>query len=78
LRLVCSEHDEAEPFSEIARRTKQPNAVSIVVGPEGGLDSDEIRAALAAGYRAVTLGKRILRAETAAVAAVALCEEMWR
>jgi 16S rRNA (uracil1498-N3)-methyltransferase len=77
LRLLCAEHGDAEPLSEIAGRTKQPSAVSIVVGPEGGFDGSEIQAALATGYRAVTLGKRILRAETAAIAAVALCEQMF-
>ncbi|MFM6854794.1 MAG: RsmE family RNA methyltransferase, partial [Sphingopyxis sp.] len=45
----------------------------LLVGPEGGFDDAE-RAAIraAAGARAITLGPRILRAETAAIAATAL------
>lgn len=78
LRLLCSEHEEVEPLPELARRIEAPNSVTVVVGPEGGLHEDEIRSALTAGYRAVSLGERILRAETAAITAVAICEEILR
>ena len=44
--------------------------IGIFVGPEGGLTSDEVGLATANGIRPVTLGRRILRAETASVAAV--------
>jgi 16S rRNA (uracil1498-N3)-methyltransferase len=43
----------------------------ILVGPEGGLDDGELRAACARGARAAHLGARVLRAETAALAALA-------
>ena len=45
--------------------------IGIFIGPEGGLTSDEVGLATANGIRPVTLGRRILRAETASVAAVA-------
>lgn len=45
--------------------------LALVVGPEGGLTEEEIAAARAAGGVTVTLGRRVLRAETAAIAAVA-------
>ncbi len=45
--------------------------IGIFIGPEGGLTTDEIGLATANGVRPVTLGRRILRAETASVAAVA-------
>ncbi len=48
------------------------NALSLLIGPEGGLDADEVAAAEALGWQVVTLGPRILRAETAALAALAL------
>jgi len=44
--------------------------VWVLVGPEGGLDPDEVTAALTAGFIPVTLGPRTLRTETAALAAV--------
>jgi ornithine carbamoyltransferase len=43
----------------------------IAVGPEGGMEADEIAAFEAAGFRRVALGRTILRFETAAIAAVA-------
>ncbi|MFM7144047.1 MAG: RsmE family RNA methyltransferase [Alphaproteobacteria bacterium] len=45
--------------------------VVFVVGPEGGLDDDEVRRLIAAGARAASLGPRVLRFETAAIAALA-------
>jgi len=47
-------------------------ACSLVVGPEGGLGADEVDALVTCGARPVSLGPRNLRAETAAIAAVAL------
>ncbi len=46
--------------------------VSLLVGPEGGLSEEELRLAEARGFTPVTLGRRILRAETAACTLVAL------
>lgn len=49
-----------------------PNTVSVVIGPEGGLTAQEIAVAEGHGARPVTLGPRILRTETAAIVATAL------
>ncbi len=49
------------------------DAVSVLSGPEGGLSPAEEAAALAAGFAPVTLGPRVLRAETAPLAVLALC-----
>ena len=51
--------------------------IGIVVGPEGGITADEIDDMTAAGGRCVTLGPRILRTETAAVASAALVMQLW-
>jgi 16S rRNA (uracil1498-N3)-methyltransferase len=48
--------------------------VIVLIGPEGGLAETEQRAALAVGFRAVRLGPRVLRTETAAVAALTLLQ----
>ena len=45
-----------------------------VIGPEGGLTDREVRACVEAGCRLATLGPRVLRAETAAIAAAALLQ----
>lgn len=49
----------------------EPLMVYLFIGPEGGLMADEVRLAQRHGARSVTLGRRILRAETAALATVA-------
>lgn len=49
----------------------------VLIGPEGGLTEAEQRAALAAGFLAVRLGPRVLRTETAAVAALALLQHRY-
>jgi 16S rRNA (uracil1498-N3)-methyltransferase len=47
-------------------------AVTVLVGPEGGLNPDEIAAATAAGFQPIALGLHTLRFETAALAAAAV------
>lgn len=51
--------------------------ISILIGPEGGISPEEADDAMAAGAMAITLGRRILRAETAAVATAALVQGLW-
>jgi 16S rRNA (uracil1498-N3)-methyltransferase len=51
--------------------------ITLMVGPEGGLDSDELKAAYAAGFVGVSLGPRTLRTETAAVTAVSAVQLRW-
>ena len=46
--------------------------ISLLVGPEGGFSDEEVKSAVQAGWQPVSLGKRILRMETAAVVATAL------
>jgi 16S rRNA (uracil1498-N3)-methyltransferase len=52
----------------------QPARVALLVGPEGGFDAAEVDQARAAGFRPVSLGPRILRTETAAIAGTALLQ----
>ena len=47
------------------------------IDPEGGMSEAEVAALEAVGVRAVTLGPRILRTETAAVVAAALAMQLW-
>ncbi len=51
-----------------------PRTVALLVGPEGGFSQAEVALAAAAGFVSVGLGPRILRAETAAIVAVALAQ----
>lgn len=66
LRLVPYELAEGmDQTGEIIRNIQPGQDIAIFIGPEGGFDEAEIRAALEDGMETVTLGKRILRTETA-------------
>jgi 16S rRNA (uracil1498-N3)-methyltransferase len=51
--------------------------VTLLVGPEGGFEENEMLAVAAAGFRPVRLGPRVLRTETAGLAAVAAMMALW-
>jgi 16S rRNA (uracil1498-N3)-methyltransferase len=50
--------------------------VELLIGPEGGLDEAELAAAVRAGFEAVRLGPRVLRTETAGIAALAVLQAL--
>jgi 16S rRNA (uracil1498-N3)-methyltransferase len=52
-------------------------AVAVLIGPEGGLTHEEQDEAIAAGFQPVRLGPRVLRTETAAIAALALVQQQF-
>jgi 16S rRNA (uracil1498-N3)-methyltransferase len=61
-----------EPTAEASRRAAPIGGeVTLAIGPEGGLDEEEIEAFRLAGFQPVRLGPRVLRTETAAIAALA-------
>jgi 16S rRNA (uracil1498-N3)-methyltransferase len=52
-------------------------SLTLLAGPEGGFSDEEVAAAERHGYRAITLGPRILRAESAALVAISACQALW-
>jgi 16S rRNA (uracil1498-N3)-methyltransferase len=65
---------EAAGLSALARPAA---GVTLLVGPEGGFDDGEVSAACAAGFRPLQLGPRVLRTETAGLAALAAIMALW-
>ncbi len=61
-------------LSKAAEALKQASGLLVVIGPEGGFTGEEIALAGGKGLLVVSLGQRILRAETAAISAVALVQ----
>jgi len=58
--------------------TLQPiNQATLIIGPEGGLNTTEITQATQAGYQPLLLNSRILRTETASLAAIANMQLLW-
>lgn len=77
LKLLLWEGEKEQGLREVIKRTDKPASVAIIIGPEGGLTSAEAKNAAAAGYIPVTLGSRILRTETAGLAAVSILQYTW-
>lgn len=63
-----------ESFNDFAQDGEKPSRILAAVGAEGGWEDAEIDAAREAGFKIITLGGRILRAETAAIACAALVQ----
>ncbi len=61
----------------IGGAANKPTSIALLVGPEGGLSGGEIDAAEQAGYQSLQLGPRVLRTETAPLAALAILQAHW-
>ena len=62
-----------ESTKECLSLIKSGDSVGIMIGPEGGFDDREIELAENSGAKLISLGKRILRTETAAITAMSMC-----
>lgn len=70
--LVAWEEERAHPLRNSLAGLSSGSQVAFIVGPEGGFSESEIRAAREAGATPVSLGRRMLRSETAAIAGCAI------
>jgi len=68
--LLCSDAPEGKAISEALGDCEEP--IGVVIGPEGGFTEEELTGLQSQGARLVSLGRRVLRCETAAVAVCAL------
>ncbi|MDQ3775890.1 MAG: 16S rRNA (uracil(1498)-N(3))-methyltransferase [Pseudomonadota bacterium] len=73
LKLLLIRKEGACRLSELA----PDPSITLLIGPEGGFAAEEATAAERAGYRALRLGPRVLRTETAAVAALCALQALW-
>ena len=69
-KILCYEEDarnnELLQFKTIIKKLKQNDKLAIIVGPEGGIDNEELDYLKSIGFVSASLGPRILRTETAA------------
>ena len=77
LKVILWEKEESKDLKELLRAAAPFNHFVGLVGPEGGFSTGEVDAAAQSGFIPVSLGKRILRAETAAMALVAVVQYEW-
>lgn len=71
LVLVAYENEDKKTIKDILKNNKVEK-IAIVVGPEGGLTEKEVEELIKCGAKAVSLGKRILRTETAPIAMLSM------
>ena len=74
--LLLSPHRDQESHVQhiqtVLREEPRPDSVALFVGPEGGFSDQEVTSAIESGCTLATLGRNILRTETAAIVAVAV------
>jgi 16S rRNA (uracil1498-N3)-methyltransferase len=74
-KILLSETEQAATLSAVLSASVRPTgneSVALAIGPEGGWTPEEITLFISQHWQPVTLGPRILRAETAAIAAIAI------
>ena len=55
----------------------QINSIAILIGPEGGFTSKEVEISRKYGFQSVSLGPRLLRTDTAPLAAISILQNRW-
>jgi 16S rRNA (uracil1498-N3)-methyltransferase len=76
LRLVLSPDAATSVAATASRLDGDVAGVELLIGPEGGLEATEISAAIRAGFEPAGLGPRVLRTETAGIAALAVLQAL--
>lgn len=77
LRILLWENEDKEDLKRLLRSITPFLHIFAVVGPEGGFTLDEINLAGEAGFHTISLGRRILRTETAAVSMLSIVQYEW-
>ena len=67
-------YEEEEESLKTILETDSINSVNVIIGPEGGFEKEEIEKLQGMGARSVSIGNRILRAETAALALLSILQ----
>jgi 16S rRNA (uracil1498-N3)-methyltransferase len=75
-RLIFSERGGGS-FAEASAKLRDVNQLSLCVAPEGGWSERELQKSTSCGFAPVSLGSRVLRTETAAIAAVSLAQHIF-
>jgi len=76
LNLICWEEESARGIREVLQDPQygEMKKFVVIIGPEGGFDGEEIAQARPLGFRSVSLGRRVLRVDTAAAAVLSILQ----
>ena len=72
LVILAYENEENITIKTVLKENKNAKTIAVIVGPEGGLSADEVLMLKDEGAKVVSLGSRILRTETAPIAALSM------
>lgn len=76
-KLILYEREKLGRLKDTVDAEKPPGSVILVCGPEGGFTDDEVAFAVMTGFVPVSLGGRVLRSETAVLAALSIVQYVW-
>lgn len=76
-KLLCWEKETEQSLRQAHDKLRDANSLLVAVGPEGGFSPSEAELARQHGFAPVHIGRRILRAETAAVTVLSLVQFLW-
>lgn len=74
IKLFCWEEEEKENLRQVFEVKGRVRQACVLIGPEGGFSAKEAEEAASAGFRSISLGRRILRTETAAIVVIGLIQ----
>jgi len=77
VKLLLWEEEQAGTLKKVLAEIQQPERIAVIIGPEGGLTAEEAASAVQCGFIPVSLGKRIVRTETAGLAILAILQFYW-
>ena len=72
LALVAYENEEKTNIKEVLQQNPDAKKIAIIIGPEGGISKEEVESLVSNGTKEVSLGKRILRTETASISMLSM------
>lgn len=76
-KVLFYEKESTATVTSLVRTHGGVSSLWVVIGPEGGFTPEEVTCARDRGFHVAGLGTRVLRAETASIVAVALCQLLW-
>jgi 16S rRNA (uracil1498-N3)-methyltransferase len=76
-KILFYEKESTVTVKSLAQTWSNLPSLWLVIGPEGGFAPEEVAYARDRGFHIASLGTRVLRAETASIVAVALCQFLW-
>ena len=77
VKLLLWEEEQAGTLKKVLAELQAPERIAVIVGPEGGFTADEVASAVNCGFIPVSMGKRIVRTETAGLAIMAILQFYW-